>query len=218
VVVGTALLVHKLVQETLFVKWRSQHNVWKGTRSFWYKEVCILKRPVAVFGLSRINHVGMWTLGTQWKRQNSWNKIGTNNLPPPHNVALSRSESISRSILTDSRFNNCLLTLPLILEQWGTLSPHLTWSWTLPRFQQQAWLFSISFEVMLPSTCSFIVDGLTFSCRCSTLRVSAYMAIFRCVWCFSFIFLKESPSLLLLLHADGNITSKLIEQYSAAGC
>jgi hypothetical protein len=27
-----------------------------------------------------------------------------------------------------------------------------------------------SFEVMLPSACSFIVDGLTFSCRCSTLH------------------------------------------------
>jgi hypothetical protein len=51
---------------------------------------------------------------------------------------------------------------------------------------------------MLPSACSFIVDGLTFSCRCSTLHVSAYMAIFRCVWCFTFIFLKESASLLLL--------------------
>jgi hypothetical protein len=37
--------------------------------------------------------------------------------------------------------------------------------------------YSISFEVMLPSACSFIVDGLTFSCRCSTLHVSAYMAI-----------------------------------------
>jgi hypothetical protein len=51
---------------------------------------------------------------------------------------------------------------------------------------------------MLPPACSFIVDGLTFSCRCSTLHVSAYMAIFRCVWCFTFIFLKESASLLLL--------------------
>jgi hypothetical protein len=40
---------------------------------------------------------------------------------------------------------------------------------------------SVDFEVMLPSACSFIVDGLTFSCRCSTLHVSAYMAIFRCV-------------------------------------
>jgi hypothetical protein len=49
----------------------------------------------------------------------------------------------------------------------------------------------ISFEVMLPSACSFIVDGLTFSCRSSTLHVWAYMAIFRCVWCFTFIFLKE---------------------------
>jgi hypothetical protein len=38
---------------------------------------------------------------------------------------------------------------------------------------------SISFEVMMPSACSFIVDGLTFSCRCSALHVSAYMAIFR---------------------------------------
>jgi hypothetical protein len=38
---------------------------------------------------------------------------------------------------------------------------------------------------------------LTFSCHCSTLHVSAYMAIFRCV-CFTFIFLKESASLLLL--------------------
>jgi hypothetical protein len=45
---------------------------------------------------------------------------------------------------------------------------------------------------------------------------------------FHFLFLKESASLLLLplllvpykikLHADGNLTSKLIEQYSAAGC
>jgi hypothetical protein len=34
---------------------------------------------------------------------------------------------------------------------------------------------------MLPSACSFIVDGLTFSCRCSTLHVSAYMAIFMCM-------------------------------------
>jgi hypothetical protein len=39
---------------------------------------------------------------------------------------------------------------------------------------------------MLPSACSFIVDGLTFSCRCSTLHDSAYMAIFRCVGCFYF--------------------------------
>jgi hypothetical protein len=51
---------------------------------------------------------------------------------------------------------------------------------------------------MLPSACSFIVDGLAFCCRCSTLHVSAYMAIFRCVGCFTFIFLKESASLLLL--------------------
>jgi hypothetical protein len=28
-------------------------------------------------------------------------------------------------------------------------------------------LCTISFELMLPSVCSFIVDGLTFSCRCS---------------------------------------------------
>jgi hypothetical protein len=27
---------------------------------------------------------------------------------------------------------------------------------------------------------------LSLSCRCSTLHVSAYMAIFRCVWCFTF--------------------------------
>jgi hypothetical protein len=39
---------------------------------------------------------------------------------------------------------------------------------------------------MLPSACSF-----TFSYRCSTLHVSAYMAIFKCVR-FTFIFLKES--------------------------
>jgi hypothetical protein len=51
---------------------------------------------------------------------------------------------------------------------------------------------------MLPSPCIFIVDGLKFSCRCSTLHVSAYMAIFKCVRCFTFIFLKESASLLLL--------------------
>jgi hypothetical protein len=44
----------------------------------------------------------------------------------------------------------------------------------------------ISFEVKLPSACSFIVDGLTFSCRCSTLHVSAYMAIFRCARYFTF--------------------------------
>jgi hypothetical protein len=31
---------------------------------------------------------------------------------------------------------------------------------------------------MLPSACSFIVDGLTFSCRCTTLHISAYMVIF----------------------------------------
>jgi hypothetical protein len=41
---------------------------------------------------------------------------------------------------------------------------------------------SISVEVMLPSACSFIVDGRTFSCRCSTLHVSAYIVIFRCVY------------------------------------
>jgi hypothetical protein len=81
-----------------------------------------------------------------------------------------------------------------------------TWSkhsayWVNSVYKAPAWesdLWSISFEVMLPSACNFIVDGLTFSCRCSTLHVSAYIAIFRCVWCFSFIFLKESASLLLL--------------------
>jgi hypothetical protein len=36
---------------------------------------------------------------------------------------------------------------------------------------------TISFEVMLSFACSFIVDGLTFGCCCSTLHVSAYMAI-----------------------------------------
>jgi hypothetical protein len=53
---------------------------------------------------------------------------------------------------------------------------------------------------MLPSACRFIVmfHCLTFSCRCSTLHVSAYKAIFRYVWCFTFIFLKESASLFLL--------------------
>jgi hypothetical protein len=43
-----------------------------------------------------------------------------------------------------------------------------------------------------------MVHCFTFRCRCSTLHVSAYMAIFRCVWCFTFIFLKESASLFLL--------------------
>jgi hypothetical protein len=43
-----------------------------------------------------------------------------------------------------------------------------------------------------------MVHCLAFSCRCSTLHVSAYMAIFKCVWCSTFIFLKESASLLLL--------------------
>jgi hypothetical protein len=41
--------------------------------------------------------------------------------------------------------------------------------------------FLISSEVMFPSASSFILDGLTFSCGCSTLHVSAYMTIFRCV-------------------------------------
>jgi hypothetical protein len=31
---------------------------------------------------------------------------------------------------------------------------------------------------MLPSACSFIVDGSLSSCRCSTLHVSAYITIF----------------------------------------
>jgi hypothetical protein len=59
------------------------------------------------------------------------------------------------------------------------------------------WLNYISFEVMLPSACSFIVDGLTFSCRCSH-----YM--FRPTWPSSGVYdislfiLKESVSLLLL--------------------
>jgi hypothetical protein len=48
-------------------------------------------------------------------------------------------------------------------------------------------LVSVSFEVMLPSACNFIVDGLTFSCRCYTLHVSAYMAIFKCVMFYFYI-------------------------------
>jgi hypothetical protein len=43
-----------------------------------------------------------------------------------------------------------------------------------------------------------MVHCLPFCCHCSTLHVSAYMAIFRSIWCFTFIFLKESASLLLL--------------------
>jgi hypothetical protein len=42
---------------------------------------------------------------------------------------------------------------------------------SLPRYDNTV-ICSISFEVMLPSACSFIVDGLTFSCHCSTLHVS----------------------------------------------
>jgi hypothetical protein len=34
--------------------------------------------------------------------------------------------------------------------------------------QGQLYIKAISFEVMLPSACNFIVDGLTFSCRFST--------------------------------------------------
>jgi hypothetical protein len=49
---------------------------------------------------------------------------------------------------------------------------------------------SITFEVKLPSASSYIVAGLAICSRCSH-----YM-----------------------LHADGNLTSKVIEQYSAAGC
>jgi hypothetical protein len=80
-------------------------------------------------------------------------------------------------------------------------------------------IWGISFEVKLPSAGSFIVDGLSFSCRCCSLHVSAYMAIFRCVWCFTFYSLLYSLLLLPLLHVvDGNLTSKLIEQYTAAGC
>jgi hypothetical protein len=37
----------------------------------------------------------------------------------------------------------------------------------------------------------YTMHVLMFSCRCSSLHVSAYMAIFKCV-CFTFIFLKES--------------------------
>jgi hypothetical protein len=51
-------------------------------------------------------------------------------------------------------------------------------------------IISSLLQVMLPSACSFIVDVschcLTFSCRCFTLHVSAYMAIFRCVGYFYF--------------------------------
>jgi hypothetical protein len=71
-----------------------------------------------------------------------------------------------------------------------------------PRFtgRGQPSAYLISFEVMLPSACSFIVDGLAFCCRCSH-----YM--FRPTWpssgvcvcmIFHFLFLKESASLLLL--------------------
>jgi hypothetical protein len=54
---------------------------------------------------------------------------------------------------------------------------------------------------------------LTFSCRSSTLHVSAYMAIFRRVGYFIFVFLKESASLVLLargytLQADKHILKK----------
>jgi hypothetical protein len=37
------------------------------------------------------------------------------------------------------------------------------------------------------------------SCHCLTLHVSAYMAIFKCVGYFTFIFLKESASLVFCL-------------------
>jgi hypothetical protein len=40
---------------------------------------------------------------------------------------------------------------------------------------------TITFEVKLPSACSFIVDGLAFFLSMFTLHVSAYMAIFMCV-------------------------------------
>jgi hypothetical protein len=55
-------------------------------------------------------------------------------------------------------------------------------------------------QVMLPSACSFIVLVFTVLHLVSlfTLHVSAYMAIFRCVGCFVFVFLKESASLILL--------------------
>jgi hypothetical protein len=55
-------------------------------------------------------------------------------------------------------------------------------------------------QVMLPSACSFIVDVSLSYIQLSlfTLHVSAYMAIFMCVGCFIFVFLKESASLVLL--------------------
>jgi hypothetical protein len=57
---------------------------------------------------------------------------------------------------------------------------------------------SISFEVKLPSACSFIVDGLAFCCRCSHY-------IFRPTWpssgvCYISLFIPEGIASLLLLH------------------
>jgi hypothetical protein len=60
---------------------------------------------------------------------------------------------------------------------------------------------------MFPSSCSFILmcHCLKFSCRCSTLHVSAYMAIFRsvCSWinllrCFCCLFLARANTFIFV--------------------
>jgi hypothetical protein len=71
-------------------------------------------------------------------------------------------------------------------DKWNSWNQPIVFSSFLRHLTSIRQRFSISFEVKLPSACSFIVDGLVFCCRCSTLHVSAYMAIFKCVWYFTF--------------------------------
>jgi hypothetical protein len=83
------------------------------------------------------------------------------------------------------------------------------------------WLtVSFSYYYILASCCTVLFNRFlrlccrlraTFSCRCSTLHVSAYMAIFMCVWCFAFLFLKESASLFLLNFLSYVLSSSLTE-------
>jgi hypothetical protein len=73
---------------------------------------------------------------------------------------------------------------------------------------------------------SIVQDFSRLSCRLRaallsmfTLHVSAYMAIFKLQPEDSVnIDKKNAKPSKIKLHADGNLTSKVIEQYSATGC
>jgi hypothetical protein len=71
------------------------------------------------------------------------------------------------------------------------------------------WLTTIhlSFEVMLQSACSFIVDGSLFYVYLSLFYTTCYGLHGHLQVCMMFYF-----------YIPEGICSKLIEQYSAAGC